>query len=177
MKKQLKQNNKNKKREKGFTILFAVLVSTLVLAVGASIIALSFKQIILSGSARESQFAFYASNTGYECALYWDFNKLGGDLVFATSTESTLAGDLSGVQCAERSVEFIGGGDKTSTSAETKFRIKFDGTDSGQCVLVIVTKEYDDVETRIKTTIDSYGYNTCDSSNPRRIERGLQVNY
>lgn len=59
---------------KGFTLLFAVLVSVLVLAVGASIISIALKQVVLSGAGRESQFAFYAANTGLECALYWDLH-------------------------------------------------------------------------------------------------------
>lgn len=64
----------NLKNKKGFTLLFAVLVSILILAVGASIISIALKQVILSGAGRDSQFAFYAANTGLECALYWDLN-------------------------------------------------------------------------------------------------------
>ncbi|MCB9805847.1 hypothetical protein H6775_01665 [Candidatus Nomurabacteria bacterium] len=73
-----------KKQNKGFTLLFAVLVSVLVLAVGASIISIALKQVILSGAGRDSQFAFYASNTGLECALYWDLhpNDNGGTLEY-----------------------------------------------------------------------------------------------
>lgn len=68
-----KKNNSSKK-EKGFTLLFAVLVSVLVLSVGASIISVALKQSILSSTGRESQFAFYAANTGLECALFLDLN-------------------------------------------------------------------------------------------------------
>ena len=74
------------KKEKGFVLLFSVLVSVLVLAVGASIISISLKQVILSGTGRDSQFAFYAANTGAECALYWDLaGDSDGNIIFATS--------------------------------------------------------------------------------------------
>jgi hypothetical protein len=45
-------------KNKGFTMLFAVLVSVIVLAVGASIISIALKQVVLSGIGRESQYAF-----------------------------------------------------------------------------------------------------------------------
>lgn len=71
-------------KKKGFTLLFAILVSVLVLAVGASMISIALKQVILSGAGRESQYAFYAANTGIECALYWDLN---GSQIAAGETE------------------------------------------------------------------------------------------
>jgi hypothetical protein len=174
----------SKNNKKGFTILFAVLVSVLVLAVGSSIVALSFKQIILSGSARESQFAFYASNSGYECALYWDFNGYddGGttELVFATSSESVLTDNEGDIECLGYDVLFEDGiapDQSTSNSATSTFWIYFDGDEESQCAQVTLGKSYDSDADVIRTEINSYGYNTCDTDNPRRIERGLKVNY
>ncbi len=95
-------------KKKGFTLLFAILVSVLVLAVGASMISIALKQVILSGAGRESQYAFYAANTGIECALYWDLNgsKIAeGEnqirYVFPPPGENRLAAqDLDDVECA-----------------------------------------------------------------------------
>src|SRR3989338_2338056 len=58
--------------EAGFTLLLAALVGSIVLAIGSSIFVIAQKQLILSSIGRESQFAFYAADTGAECALYWD---------------------------------------------------------------------------------------------------------
>lgn len=66
----------NQKKNKGFVLLFSVLISSLVLAVGISVISIALKQVVLSGSGRDSQYAFYVANTGAECALFWD---LAGD--------------------------------------------------------------------------------------------------
>lgn len=63
----LHQNN-----QKGFTLLFAVITSSLMLAVGLAIANIAFKGITLSSGANASQRAFYAANTGLECALFWD---------------------------------------------------------------------------------------------------------
>lgn len=65
-------NMKNNKQQKGFTLLYAVLVSSIVLAASLSIINIALKQHKLSALSRESQVAFYAANTGVDCALYWD---------------------------------------------------------------------------------------------------------
>ncbi|HRY31044.1 MAG TPA: hypothetical protein P5328_01495 [Candidatus Paceibacterota bacterium] len=186
-------------KPRGFTLLFAVLVSILILSVGISIINLSTKQIILSGSGRESQYAFYAANTGIECAYYFDWNPPEGKVVFPYNEDSmglTPVGE--GIKCAYRGTgpvernlydEFneINGyayadlpGMETEEGDDdiyiTEFWLAFD-VDLPYCAHVIVQKKYDDSGDSpvIKTQIDSYGYNTCDPDNPRRVERGLRV--
>jgi hypothetical protein len=180
-----KQIEKAQKRD-GFTLLFAILVAILVLAVGTSIVNLSLKQIALSSTARDSQFAFYAANSGVDCALYWDTaGQLGLEdkVVFATSSESEVVATGSGISCAdqditnETGVEVLGADigwsvvHRDSNSAVTSFWLDF-GTDLPYCANVIVTKEESGGD--ITTTIQSYGYNTCEN-NPRRIERGLEL--
>ena len=70
---------------RGFTILLAALVSSLVLALGISIVSIAQKQIVLSSTGKGSQFAFYAADSGAECALFFDmrFNH------FSTTTPPT----------------------------------------------------------------------------------------
>lgn len=62
-------------REKGFTLLLAALIASIVLSLGVSIAGLIQKELILSSTGRDSQFAFYAADSGAECALYWDVRK------------------------------------------------------------------------------------------------------
>ncbi len=173
-----------KENQKGFTLLFAVLLSVLVLAVGASVINIAMKQVILTGIGRESQFAFYAANTGVECALYWDYRDAR---VFATSSlfeGYTDESDKGGITCAKESIymqddgtigEITSVDEKTPTSAISRFTIRFENPIQ-YCAIVSVTKSKNNNDTW-STTIESRGYNTCDKSNPRRIERGLQLFY
>lgn len=65
--------------QRGFTILLAALIASLVLALGISIFSIAQKQLILSSIGRNSQYAFYAADTAAECALYWDSRHLAFD--------------------------------------------------------------------------------------------------
>ncbi len=178
------------KEEKGFTLLFAVIVSTLVLAVGGSIINIALKQVVLSGIGRESQYAFYAASTGIECAYYWDIAGVNGASAFATSTGFNE--DVLDAKCADTddiydktAVDLDGAGfdvDYSNSPVVTSiFRLnKFkdiEGNDLDYCADVRVMKNIAPSGQVASTTIESRGYNTCDVNNPRRIERGLEMHY
>ena len=63
------------RERRGFTLLLSALISSIVLALGTSIFVIAQKQLTLSQVGRDSQFAFYAADTGAECALYWDLRQ------------------------------------------------------------------------------------------------------
>jgi len=141
----------------GFTLLFAVLISGVLLAIGLAIFNITIKELLLSSSGRDSQFAFYAADSGAECALYWD--QKGG--AFSTST----AGAIS---CNGLSISDVGG---VGYNTAMTFQFEVDGF----CAIVSVTKS----ETHPRTKVESKGYNTtCDNTvNSRRIERAIRVTY
>jgi hypothetical protein len=184
----MKQSTKNFK-EKGFAMLFAVLVSSVLLSVGISIFNLTLKELILSSSGRESQFAFYAADTGAECALYWDFKASPPDILYATSSQSQTGNwrdpyiALINPSCVGTSL--ITGAatpiTTTGTSAQTQFSITIPNTDANgnpapYCAIITITK--DSSSGIMYTTIDSRGYNTdCTSTDPIRVERAVRVSY
>ena len=49
---------------KGFVLPFAVLISGILLSIGLAVFNIIMKEVLLSSSGRESQFAFYAADTG-----------------------------------------------------------------------------------------------------------------
>ncbi len=59
------------KSTSGFAMLYAVLVSSLLLAIGISIFNISIKELNIATSERDSQLAFYASDSAIECADDW----------------------------------------------------------------------------------------------------------
>ncbi len=71
-------------KKRGFTLLYAMIISSIVLATVLSIIGLALKQRVISGLGENSQLAFYAANSGLECALYWTLQgrdvSVGGDI-------------------------------------------------------------------------------------------------
>lgn len=59
-----------KKRE-GFVILYAVIITTVVLVVGVSLMNIITKQLVLSSIGRNAKVAYYAALSGRECAQFW----------------------------------------------------------------------------------------------------------
>lgn len=56
--------------EKGFALLLSLIVVSVIVVVGLSILDLSIKQVRLSTSAKDSEKAFHAANAGMECARF-----------------------------------------------------------------------------------------------------------
>lgn len=191
--------------KKGFTLLFAVLVSVLVLSVGASVISVALKQSILSSTGRESQFAFYAANSGLECALFWDLNPdvalgVGSERVFpyqGGDSDQTAIADYAPVNCGVTNIESGAenghaeidwtGKMKNDTQSEFVFTMAIannidnggapDIDDFEYCAEVTVLKA-STTEDGLVTTIYSQGSNSCDpDSDTRAVERGLLMKY
>lgn len=81
---------------KGFALLLALIVSSVVLAIGVSILRVSINQINLSATARESEFAFQAAHAGVDCMWYWR-NQESVDYVSILSATPNPAVECFGV--------------------------------------------------------------------------------
>lgn len=167
---------------KGFTLFFALLVSSLALAIGAAIYDITLRELQLSEAATQSQYAVYAADTGAECALYWE-NKYtagnannGSNSAFATSSDDT-AKPTSGVICSGQDVAAAAVTAGTwplasdPTSATSTFMIS-GATAAAPCSVVYVYKSGNPSV----TNVISHGYNTC-TSGPLQLERVFQVSY
>lgn len=64
--------------KKGFALLLSLIISTVVLAIGLSILEISINQINLSSTSRESELAFQAAHAGVDCMWYWRFELADG---------------------------------------------------------------------------------------------------
>lgn len=147
---------------RGFVILFAVLISAIILLIGGGIFSISFKETVLSSTARESQYAINAADAGVECALYHDVILDG----------FTLGNP---VDCANQQAIVNGG----------TFNLGFQNNNENSCVRVHIEKNpstdpnfagYNEV------SIVAQGYNVCDqdqpmTQNPLLIERVYRVIY
>jgi len=148
---------------RGFTLLIAVLVSGILLSLGVAIYNIASKEVTLSSSGRESQFAFYAADSGVECALYWDYQE------DAFSTTSPQQPTCAGSPVSDYLVEY----DSDLDIYTTTFGFSLNGSVTNPCTAVTVTRSF----SPSRTTIVAAGYNTCVTTNPRRIERAIQVQY
>lgn len=164
----------------GFVALFAVLISSVVLTISLGLLTIAIKEVTLSSSGRESQYAFYAADAGIECGLYWDLRGKDGSMVFPTSTDSTAQIPGSGILCngqditTTRSFEGISyvpwdmDINESEATTTTTFWINISGK---SCAKVQVAKNGG------LSKVDSYGYNICDFNNPRVVERAIRVTY
>lgn len=60
-----------KQQSDGFALLLALLVVSVVVTVGLTILEITIKQVRLASSAADSEISYSAANAGVECALYW----------------------------------------------------------------------------------------------------------
>ena len=159
------------KRQRGFTLLLAALVASITLALGSAIFEIAQKEVTLSSVGRDSQYAFYAADTGAECALYWDmrFN------FFGTSTPSVNPPDP---RCDNQSL--CDEADECVRSGTYPQTMTFEFQPNGYCVDVAVEKTFDEVNDAIRTTVRSDGFSTsCEtvSLSPRTLQRSVELHY
>ncbi len=158
-----KEQGLSRAQPRGFTLFVGLIIASSLLLIATGVVNLALKQSLISSSGKESQLAFYAADTGMECALYWDISNPNGVSAFSIETGT------SGIECNHDisnpdNIWTVGG-----TSESTIGPITF--LPESYCAIVTVHK---DGET---TIIESKGYNTCDLANPRRVERAVRAQY
>ncbi|MBI5787123.1 MAG: hypothetical protein HY446_01060 [Candidatus Niyogibacteria bacterium] len=137
---------------KGFTLLFSLLFVSATLAISLGVSDLLISQISLSGTGRDSQFAFYAADSAAECAIFWDRSEDK----FSTSSPSTIS-------CSGTDNIPVGGTPDGLSSFDLSYV-------NGSCANVEVDKS-----NPAETVITSIGSYPC--SGGRKVERGLEVRY
>lgn len=163
---------------KGFVVLFAVLISSVVLAITLGISSVAYKEVLLTSQAREANYAFFAADSGTECALYADLQKTG----FGTPNVST---GPTPFDCNGGTITPNGAGPVSS------FEMEFVNSETNalSCANITVNKNASvslpDGTTASFTEIVSIGYNaSCTqvanvATNPtlRIVERAIKVQY
>lgn len=155
------------KKNNGFIILFAVTLSSLILAMALGVSNIALNEMKFSTNARDTNDAFFAADTGVECALFND----------KPTTKFPVAGPAVALTCAPAAPTYSGGG---NTGLYT-FIVTSLGSSNQGCAKVTVFKDGAVSPPFIVTTIISKGYNigdsSCNSSNPNRVEREIRASY
>jgi Tfp pilus assembly protein PilX len=147
---------------RGFTLLIAVVLSSVALSIGLALLDIAYKQVVLASTAKQSQNAFYAADSVLECALYWD--QQSDAFNYTTPLASGSITCNSGLPITSYTTSQAGG------TRTTTFTVPCAA--SGEQGVVKVYKT-----SAAATQIFATGYNTCDTTNTRRIERGLKIVY
>lgn len=162
--------------KKGISLLIAVLISSVSLLFSYSVSNLALKEVLLSQAGRDSQVAFYASNSGVECGLYWDLKNhdLGGGPSFPTDGSVGIAN----IDCVDDSVSVTNTENDPGDFFEWQTDdFLIDGDNDGPCFKLTITKTWLPADGYYETVIESRGNNICDPNNARRLERALKVIY
>ncbi|MBI4155888.1 MAG: hypothetical protein HY507_01495 [Candidatus Zambryskibacteria bacterium] len=167
---------------RGFTLLVATIVTSILLLVSFVVVNIAVKQLVLTFAAEESQYAFYSADSGAECAFFWDLRNTNPPNANAPKSAFDISSTQT-ISCNGQTIStnppnnqtvptipaqpsLIGGGGNTRPTSI--FWLSF----AKGCAIVRVTKLSDG-----RTTVDSRGYNTCDTSASRRFERGVTLTY
>lgn len=148
---------------RGITLLVSIILTSVVLSVALALLDVSYKQILLSSSARQSQYALYSSDSIMECALYWDQQQDAFN--YTASTYLTAGITCNGLATPIVPTSSVAGAVRTTT---------FSVPCAGGGVLGTATVYKTSANA---TSVFGTGYSTCDAADPRRIERGLTVTY
>lgn len=188
-----KVKNKLHSGEQGFALLLTLIVVSVVLAIGLSLLSITLKQFTLSSTARDSEMAIHAANSGLECMQYHRGRP-------ATRTDLLNGGAGPSLSCAGSSPIYSATDHYINAGANEYvynyiYRYNLDATTCVETSMYLidartspdeVTYEADEgLETLtctngvVCTTIFSRGFNrSCSSINSIRVvQRELTIQY
>jgi len=190
------------KENKGFVILFAVLISSMILLVSVGIFKSIQNEVILSSTARESQRAFYAADSALECALYVDLLGVPASDGSGLGTPFTInptGENVVSFTCANSSLTSTYLLDAAGTgSYEYPYIFRYTNgfnVEDTSCAYVLVEKELRDTNPAdtagTEVRITAVGFNLCtdatggfsgqtlypDFQDPTLLERRLSITY
>lgn len=142
-------NNLFKTKNKGYAILFTMVIVGIISAIALGLASVSYKQLILSSVAKDSQVSFYQADMASECGLYLE-NQIGVETV---GSSWVCGGQTSGVT-PDNSIYILTLDDPNVLTP--CFNITIDKTGSND-------------------KITAKGYNICNPSNLRTVEREVVV--
>jgi hypothetical protein len=171
---------KDTAKNRGFAMLFTVLIITLILALAIGISDTTYKQAVLSGLAKDSQIAFYQADAAVECGLQYDLTNKA--FPYKSSSDTSMANVPNQIPCGNDTA----GNLKTltrddSVSYPNYYQFFFSPQDndydaSKPCMILLFNKTADQ-NGNVTSVVKARGFNICDTSNPRQVERALQVTY
>jgi hypothetical protein len=174
-------------KQQGFALLFSVLVSSLLLTIGLSIFNIALKELAISTATERSVRAYYAADSGRECAMYWD--KIRGEIpgVFDEKNSGVIScGNFSGTINGTAGFNFdASNGDNTTLIATNNSPIFVAANLAGkENFFVTVVKKITNrgtfsdppqsTDQFTQTTITSIGRDSVEGD---RVERAMEIIY
>jgi len=154
--------------ESGFAAFYAVLVITVLLTVSLKMLDVALKGQILSSGSRESLKAFYAADSGVECALY---NDLRIGRIFE-APEQNRAGSVT---CGSSSFPLAGLSEAQGCPAGAFCTIFTYPLSPTSQVDIVVKKKDQNNNQQIRTLVEARGYHVANGV--KKLERAVRTEY
>ena len=166
----IKMRNKIKNNA-GIALLMAIYISSAASLLGLGILMLLYGQLGIAGSAKGSVVAFYAADTGLECALYGDLidNRFSTSSPEAINNTVTINCNGSSQPVSTTLNDIDSDGDKDEGTFKFNYQVSSDAYAS------VTAQKLSSGQ----TIISSFGENVpnCSISSVRTVQRGLEVTY
>jgi hypothetical protein len=171
----------NKKR--GVAIFIAVVTVSALMLIALAISDIAYKEQVISASGRDSRIAFFAADSGVECALFHDL-KGSTDGLFAFARPNGVA-QVGTISCGETNLE----PDVTFDGSRAITTFYFNVSNTPKACSVVRVVKVPAADGAINTLIESRGYNNhcvitdptpsnpLVEDGPRNLERSIQVTY
>lgn len=168
----------NKENDKGFVILFAVILTSIILSVTLGLSDITFKELKFGTQAHATGEAFLAADTGVECALLYEFKGS-----FMTSTGDNIYGypttddEPLSIECAGSNIALnLDESGVYSSTGPWVFYLPNLGSNGKACAKVTVTKNPPSTNIISKGYSDGGSTLNCYSTNPNLVEREIEIN-
>lgn len=147
------------KKQKGYALLFAIIIIGSISAVVSGLLSSTTKQLILSSLAQDSLVAFYQADIAMDCGFYAKMNFESVNIV------ENIGGSWS-----------CGGGENNlvkNGADDNSFILTFPNSTNSTdpCFEIAISGFNENI-----TTVSAKGYNICDKNNPRTVEREITAN-
>ncbi len=181
------------KIKKGFVVLFAVILVSIILTISLSLFNITFKQLYLSSVVKESQHAFYFADSAARCARYWgafynsscfyDTNPancgpFGFPSIDSNGNPIFHQPSLNTVNCFGGDLDLTVSPQQTRTcdlnSCSTSFKVSLTDSDGrSSCVDMTVLANINNT----KIQADGYNNANCTSASGRTVLRSVNLGF
>ncbi len=175
--------SKTTNKKKGVAIFIAVVTVSALMLIALAISDIAYKEQVISASGRDSRIAFFAADSGVECALFHDLKgSTNGAFTFAKPNGVDQIGTIS---CGGFNLS----PDVANQGSQAVTTFYFNVSDTPKACSIVRVVKATAADGAISTLIESRGYNNhCvitdpTPSNPlieegsRNLERSIQVTY
>lgn len=144
--------------QSGYALLFTMVILSIVSAIAMGVSSTMYKSSILSSTAKDSEMAFYQADTAVECGIYMaEFEGLAN---IGNTFDCGIDQNGNSMVLTKDSPQ------------NNQYTFEPSSFTNGPCFKIFIDKSNSSL-----SVIEGRGYNTCNTLDPKLLERGLKIEY